>query len=358
MDADSTKTILVTGGLGYIGSHTVVELFSEDYLKSIGLTDKYQIVIIDDCSNSTEKVLERIKMITKIEPKFYHADLLDCQAMEKVFQSEKFYAVIHFAAKKSVAESQKEPLKYYKNNVIGSLNLIELCTKYGVNNFIFSSSVCVYGNRDDAATEEETNLVPINTYGQTKLIVERMLRDVSRTNENFKSILLRYANPVAAHKSGLLGENPTGVPANLFPVVENHVRGKTDKIFVFGNDYNTHDGTPIRDYVHVSDIAQGHVLTLQCFQKDKEHLFKDNCLIYNMGTNSGYSVLDVLNSYMEANKVKINYEITIRRPGDATKSCPNSNKIQNELGWKPTTTLKDMCIDSYNFITKNPDGIV
>jgi UDP-glucose 4-epimerase len=354
---DNRKTILITGGLGYIGSHTVVELLSQDYLDSVGVKDQYEIIILDNLSNASESVLKRIEQITHKKPIFYKEDILDKEKIEKIFSSHQVYAVIHFAGKKSVFESQVYPLVYYENNIVGSLNLIQLCLNYNVNNFIFSSSSCVYGNRDDSATEDDTNLQPINTYGLTKLTVEKILRDVSSTNQNFKSVILRYCNPVAAHKSGLIGENPTGKPANLFPILENHLRGKIDKISVFGNDYDTHDGTPIRDYVHVSDIAKGHVLSLQCFNLGKEELFQKNCVIYNMGTNTGYSVLDVINTYMKSNSIKINYDIAERRSGDATKSCPNSNKIINELGWKPYTTLEEMCIDSYNFIKMNPNGI-
>ena len=357
MENKKTNRILVTGGLGYIGSHTIVELLSEEYLRSVNVEGSYDIVIIDDCSNATEKVLERLEEITKKKVRFYNVDILDVQTLEKVFASENFDTVIHFAGKKSVAESTKQPLLYYKNNVEGSINLIELCVKYNVNNFIFSSSSCVYGNRDDSATEEEKLLQPINTYGMTKLIVEKILIDVSKTNKSFKSVLLRYCNPVAAHKSGLIGENPTGVPANLFPVLENHIRGKTQKLFIFGNDYETRDGTAIRDYVHVSDIAKGHVLALKCFEEEKKDLFKDNCVVYNMGTNTGYSVLEVVQTYMEATSAKINFEFTNRRPGDAPKSCPNSDKIIRELGWRPMTTLREMCLDSYNYITRNPNGI-
>jgi UDP-glucose 4-epimerase len=354
---DYLKTILITGGLGYIGSHTVVELLSLDYLDSVGIKDQYEIIILDNLSNASDSVLDRIEQITQKKPIFYNVDILDKEKMEKIFSSHQVYAVIHFAGKKSVFESQLYPLVYYENNVVGSLNLIQLCLKYNVNNFIFSSSSCVYGNRDDSATEDETNLQPINTYGHTKLIVEKMLKDVSTTNSNFKSVLLRYCNPVAAHKSGLIGENPSGKPANLFPILENHLRGKIEKISVFGNDYNTHDGTPVRDYVHVSDIAKGHVLALQCFNGDKKNLFKNNSVIYNMGTNTGYSVLDVINTYMKSTNLKINYFIAERREGDATKSCPNSNKIIKELGWKPYTTLQEMCSDSFNFIKLNPNGI-
>jgi UDP-glucose 4-epimerase len=356
MEVDK-KIILVTGGLGYIGSHTVVELLSEEYLKADDVKELYEIIIVDDCSNASENILKRLGEITNRKITFYKLDILDTSELEKVFLSHKFHAVIHFAGFKSVEESTRNPLIYYKTNVIGSIGLIELCLKHNVNNFIFSSSSCVYGNRDDSATEDETNLQPINTYGKTKLYVENILKDVSKTNKNFKSVLLRYCNPVAAHKSGLIGENPKGAPANLFPIIEGVVRGKRERLYIFGNDYNTRDGTAIRDYVHVSDIARGHVLALQCFQSEKSNLFKDNTVIYNMGTNTGYSVYEVVKTYMEATGVNIRYDYTSRRSGDAEKSCPNCDKIRNELGWKPLTTLKEMCADSYNFIKINPDGI-
>jgi len=350
-----TKKILVTGGLGYIGSHTVLELLSADNLKQVNVTDGVEVFIIDNLSNSSEKIIGRIEQITGVKIKFQNIDILDKESLESLFSESNFYAVIHFAGKKSVAESQRDPLLYYDTNITGAINLIKLCLKYEVNNFMFSSSSCVYGNRDDSATEDDSNLEPINTYGRTKLVVEKILIDVSKTNKNFKSVILRYCNPVAAHKSSLIGENPTSTPANLFPIIENHVRGLMQKISVFGNDYNTHDGTPIRDYVHVSDIAKGHVLALQCFHNDS--LLMDNHVIFNMGTNNGYSVIDVIKTYMKANEVKINYEFTKRRPGDATKSCPNSNKIIDLLGWKPFTSLEEMCVDSYNFIKLNPKGI-
>jgi UDP-glucose 4-epimerase len=351
------KIILVTGGLGYIGSNTVVELLSEEYLKAVDIKESYEIVLVDDCSNASENILERLENITNRKIAFYKIDILDKPELEKIFASYQFHAVIHFAGLKSVEESTKNPLNYYRTNVIGSIGLIELCLKYNVNNFIFSSSSCVYGNRDDSATEEDTNLQPINTYGKTKLYVENILKDVSRTNKAFKTVLLRYCNPVAAHKSGLIGENPRGTPANLFPIIEGVVRGKREKLFIFGNDYNTRDGTAIRDYVHVSDIARGHVLALQCFQKERNHIFKENSVIFNMGTNTGYSVYEVVKTYMEATGVSIPYEYSSRRAGDAEKSCPNCDKMRNELGWKPLTTLKEMCADSYNFIKINPDGI-
>ena len=353
------KTILVTGGLGYIGSHTVNELYNLSYIQSLNIQNTYEVVIIDNCSNCSLKVLEILEKMTQHKIPFYNVDITDKAAMEEqVFKKHpSIYAVIHFAGKKSVAESQKDPLLYYTNNITGTLNLVELCLKYNVNNFIFSSSACVYGNRNDSCTEEEKILSPINAYGRTKLYIENILIDVSRAHPRFKSVILRYCNPVAAHKSGELGENPLGVPANLFPVIENYVRGKIKKLKIFGNDYDTRDGTCIRDYVHVVDIAQGHIIALNCFNKENEKFFKDSYVIYNMGTNEGYSVKEVFDTYMEANGITIDFEYGDRRPGDAAKALPNCDKIAKELGWKPTTTLKEMCRDSYNFVKRYPNGI-
>ena len=274
--------------------------------------------------------------------------------MEKVFSENNLKFVIHFAGKKSVNESMKIPLNYYRTNVCGSINLIELCLKYKVNNFIFSSSCCVYGNCDYTPAES-ANLDPINVYGRTKLFMEKILIDSATAYADFKCILLRYANPVSAHNSSLIGENPRGVPANLFPVVENHARGMTEKIKIFGNDYNTNDGTAIRDYVHVSDIANGHVLAIDVFKKLEKDGKKYE--IYNMGTDNGYSVLEVITSYIEFTGAKINFEYSDRRQGDAEKAVPDSSKIKRELGWEPKTTLAKMCVDSYNFIKKNPELI-
>lgn len=340
---ENKKTILVTGGLGYIGSHTVVELGA--------LPDKYEVVILDNISNASIKILEKLEKMVSRKLKYYSADLLNTEELEKVFKENEFYAVIHFAAKKSVGESMTNPLLYYKNNVTGTLNLIELCLKYNVNNFIFSSSACVYGNRNDNAKEDESDLRPINPYGKTKLMMETILQDVARANTNFKTVILRYCNPVSAHKSGIIGENPTAAVSNLFPVIENHIRGKSEKIFVFGNDYNTPDGTAIRDYVHVADIAKGHIIALDCFGEKKD-LMKNNTVIYNMGTDNGYSVMDVINTYIKAANANINFEITGRREGDAERSLPDCNKIKKELGWIPLENLETMCKDSYNWVIK------
>jgi len=342
--------ILFTGGLGYIGSHTVCEIY--DFNKKNGTN--YRVTILDNLENCSINILERLKQITGADIKFYNCDILNVQELEKVFSENNFKYLIHFAAKKSVNESTKIPLSYYKTNVSGSINLIELCLKYKVNNFIFSSSCCVYGNCDNIPSEDAI-LNPINTYGRTKLFMEKILIDSSEAYKDFRCILLRYANPVSAHFSGLIGENPKGVPANLFPVVENHVRGLTEKIKIFGNDYKTKDGTAIRDYVHVSDISFGHVLAIDVFKKLENE--GKNYEIFNMGTDNGYSVLEVITTYIELTGAKINYEYAERRKGDAEKAVPDSSKIKKELGWEPKTTLEKMCIDSYNFIKKNPDLI-
>jgi UDP-glucose 4-epimerase len=332
------KVILVAGGFGYIGSHTVVEL----------CTAGYEVVIIDNLYNGNLEYHEPLEKLTGKKIKYYIVDILDKESLEGVFKDNKFYGAVHFAAKKSVGESVKEPLTYYQNNVSGAINLIEMCHKYNVDRFIFSSSACVYGSASNPTEDNETSA--INPYGWTKIMIERVLIDTSNSNKfsdkNFRTIILRYCNPVSAHKTGLIGENPKIAASNLFPVIENHLRGKSEKLFIFGNDYKTHDGTAIRDYVHVSDIAKGHVDALKWFDINKEKNYE----IYNMGTDNGYSVLDVVNTYMKANGITINYEFTERREGDAEKLLPNNGKIKSELGWKAEINLEEMCKDSYNWV--------
>ena len=288
---------------------------------------------------------------------FYKLSIVNKEALEEPFKKHNIYAVIHFAAKKSVNESVEKPLLYYENNVCGTFNLIELCLKYNVNNFIFSSSCTVYGNRDDRPKEDDKMLFPINPYGRTKLFVEHMLKDTAKANKNFKVALLRYCNPVAAHPSGAIGEDPYMKPTNLFPVIQNLIRGTLKELKIFGKDYPTRDGTCIRDYIHVTDIAQGHIIALKLFEKENEKLFTDNCVIYNMGTNIGYSVKEVVEMYEKANGIKLNYTYGERRPGDATIALPDCTKIQKELGWKPLIGLEQMCKDSYNFVMKHPNGL-
>ena len=351
------KTILITGGLGYIGSHTVVELFNKEYLLKNKIKNEYNVVILDDCSTCSEKILPILEQMLDRKIPFYKLSITDKEALEKPFKEHKIYAVIHFAGKKSVSESVENPLFYYENNFCGTFNLIEVCLKYNVNNFIFSSSCTVYGNRDDRPKEDDKMLFPINPYGRTKLFIEHMLKDTAKSNKDFKVALLRYCNPVAAHPSGAIGEDPFLKPTNLFPVIQNLIRGALKEIKIFGKDYPTRDGTCIRDYIHVSDIAQGHIIALNVFEKEYKNLFCDNCVIYNMGTNIGYSVKEVVEAYEKANGIKLNYSYGERRPGDATIALPDCNKIQNELGWKPTIGLEQMCKDSYNFVMKHPNGL-
>ena len=351
------KTILITGGLGYIGSHTVVELFNKEYLLKNKIKNEYDVVILDDCSTCSEKILPILEQMLGRKIPFYKLSIIDKEALEKPFKEHKIYAVIHFAGKKSVAESVENPLLYYENNFCGTFNLIKVCLKYNVNNFIFSSSCTVYGSRDDRPKEDDKMLFPINPYGRTKLFIEHMLKDTAKSNKDFKVVLLRYCNPVAAHPSGAIGEDPFLKPTNLFPVIQNLIRGTLKEIKIFGKDYPTRDGTCIRDYIHVSDISQGHIIALNVFEKENKNLFCDNCVIYNMGTNIGYSVKEVVETYEKANGIKLNYSYGERRPGDATIALPDCSKIQNELGWKPTIGLEQMCKDSYNFVMKHPNGL-
>ena len=351
------KTILVTGGLGYIGSHTVVELFNKEYLKSSGIENEFEVVIIDDCSSCSDKIIPILESMTKHKIIFYKISINDRLSLEIPFKNHNIYAVIHFAGKKSVNESIEKPLFYYENNFIGTFNLIEVCLKYGVNNFIFSSSCTVYGNREDKPKEDEKFLFPINPYGKSKLFIEYMLKDTAKVNKNFKVALLRYCNPVSSHSSGLIGEDPFLNPTNLFPVIQNLIRGSIKELIIFGNDYPTKDGTCIRDYIHVTDIAQGHILVLNLFEKGNEKFFSENCVIYNMGTNKGYSVKEIVEAYEKSNGVKLNYRYGSRRKGDATIALPDCTKISKDLGWTPKIGLEQMCKDSYNFIMKHPKGL-
>ena len=261
------KIILVTGGLGYIGSHTVIELYNKDYLSRNNINNNYKVVIVDDCSTCSKNILTILeKMIGETIP-FYECSICDKNTLEKAFKNHQFYAIIHFAGKKSVEESIDDPLKYYENNFVGTLNLIELCLKYNVNNFIFSSSCTVYGNRDDKPNENDIMLFPINPYGRSKLFIEYMIKDTAKANKNFFAVLLRYCNPVASHPSGEIGEDPLQKPTNLFPVIQNFVRGTIKEITIFGKDYPTKDGTCIRDFIHVTDISRGHIIAINALEK-------------------------------------------------------------------------------------------
>ena len=347
------KIILVTGGLGYIGSHTIVELYNKDYLHLNNIKNNYKVVIVDDCSTCPKKTLPILEKMIEEKISFYECSICDKISLEEIFKKHQFYAIIHFAGKKSVEESVYDPLKYYQNNFVGTLNLIELCLKYNINNFVFSSSCTVYGNRDDRPKENDIMLFPINPYGRSKLFIEHMLKDTAKANKNFKVVLLRYCNPVSSHPSGEIGEDPFQKPTNLFPVIQNLIRGTIKEITIFGKDYPTKDGTCIRDYIHVTDIAQGHIIALTVFEKKNAKLFKENYIIYNMGTNRGYSVKEVVETYEKANDIKLNYKYGNRRKGDAIIALPDCSKIQRELGWSPRIGLEQMCKDSFNYVKKH-----
>ncbi|NBI05498.1 UDP-glucose 4-epimerase GalE [Senegalia massiliensis] len=332
--------VLVTGGAGYIGSHTVVEL----------LNDGYEVVIVDNYSNSKPEVLKRIKELTNKDFDFYEVDLLDRENLEKVFQENEISSVIHFAGLKAVGESVEIPLKYYHNNITGTLILCELMDKYDVKNIVFSSSATVYGMNNESPLTENLPLSTTNPYGSTKLMIEQILRDVYISDKDWSISLLRYFNPIGAHKSGRIGEDPTGIPNNLMPYITQVAVGKREKLSVFGNDYDTHDGTGVRDYIHVVDLAKGHIKALE------KVLNTTGVDAYNLGTGKGYSVLDVVKNFEKATGVKIPYEIKERRAGDIATCFANPEKAKKELDWSSEKTLEDMCRDSWKWQSENPKG--
>ena len=330
-------SILVTGGAGFIGSHTVVELLEEGE----------DIVIVDNFVNSKPEVLDKIKEITKKDFKFYEVDLLDEEKLENVFKENNIEAVIHFAGLKAVGESVKKPLEYYHNNITGTLILLELMKKYDCKKIIFSSSATVYGTPKEVPIKEDFPLSTTNPYGSTKLMIEQILQDVCIADKDFCAILLRYFNPIGAHKCGLIGEEPNGIPNNLMPYINQVALGKLDHLNVFGNDYPTIDGTGVRDYIHVVDLAKGHVKALQKARK------MTGAEAYNLGTGKGYSVLEIVKAFEDANRIKIKYEITPRRPGDIAECYADPSKALKELGWKAEKELDEMCKDAWNFYNKS-----
>lgn len=332
--------ILVTGGTGFIGSHTVLEL----------LHQKVRVTVIDNLSNSKRESLHRVETITGQKAQFHKIDLLDTDALETLFQTNSFDSVIHFAGLKAVGESVENPLAYYKNNVTGTLNLCEAMNKAGVKNIVFSSSATVYGDPQASPIPEESPLKAVNPYGRTKLTIEYILQELHRSDPAWNVVLLRYFNPVGAHMSGEIGEDPNGIPNNLMPFVTQVAMGKLPELKIFGRDYPTHDGTGIRDYIHVCDLASGH---LKAVEKLSEN---PGVKIYNLGTGKGSSVLDVVHAFENANGIKIPYTFTGRRPGDAAICYADPSNANNELGWKTTYSLEDMCRDSWNWQKKNPDG--
>jgi len=332
--------ILVTGGLGYIGSHTVVEL----------LNDNYEVVVIDNLSNSSRDVVDKIKQITGKDIVFYENDVCDNDALEKIFSEHSIEAVMHFAGYKAVGESVREPIMYYENNLVSTLHLCKKMLEHNCYKFIFSSSATVYGDPEVLPITEECKVGgTTNPYGTTKLMIERILADIHIANPKFTPVILRYFNPIGAHPSGLIGENPNGIPNNLMPYIVRVASGELEILSVFGNDYDTPDGTGVRDYIHVVDLAKGHLKALE------KAIKTEGVFYYNLGTGTGYSVLDLVNNYEKVNGVKVPYKIVDRRPGDIAACYADPSKALRELGWKAELGLEDMMRDSYRFIEKQKE---
>ena len=333
------ETILVTGGAGYIGSHTCVEL----------LNSGYDVVVFDNLYNASKESLRRVEKITGKKVKFYEAYLRDKAAMEKIFAENKIDAVIHFAGLKAVGESVQKPLMYYDNNISGTLVLLEVMGKAGCKKIVFSSSATVYGDPERLPIDEECRLSVTNPYGSTKLMLENIMRDLYVADNTWNIILLRYFNPVGAHESGLIGENPRGIPNNLTPYIAQVAGGKLKEINVFGNDYPTPDGTGVRDYIHVVDLAKGHIAALDKVRTSGVH-------VYNLGTGNGYSVLDVIHAFEKACGKKLPYKICPRRAGDIASCYARADKALKELGWKAELGIEEMCASLWKWQTMNPDG--
>lgn len=333
--------ILVTGGAGYIGSHTCVELLN------IGK----EIVIVDNFLNSKPEALERIKKITGKNFKFYEVDLLDKENLNKVFDENKIECVIHFAGLKAVGESVREPLRYYHNNITGTLILCEVMAAHNVKRIVFSSSATVYGSPKTVPIKEDFELHTTNPYGSTKLMIEDIMRDLYVSDNEWSIALLRYFNPIGAHSSGLIGEDPNGIPNNLMPYIAQVAIGKLPILSVYGNDYPTADGTGVRDYIHVVDLAIGHLKAVEKINKDT------GVHTYNLGTGTGYSVLEVINAFEKASGKKVNYKIVARRPGDIAACFADASKARLELGWIAERGIEQMCADSWNFTKNNPQGL-
>lgn len=331
--------ILVTGGNGYIGSHTCAEL----------LNNGYEVVILDNFSNSKRENLSKIKQITGKDFTFYEGNMIDESILDKIFTENKIDAVIDFAAYKAVGESVEKPVEYYTNNVSTVLVLLSTMKKYNVKKLVFSSSATVYGDPEVLPITEDCKTGnTTNPYGTSKLFVEQILKDLYKSDNTFDIAILRYFNPIGAHSSGLIGEEPNGIPANLLPYVSKVASGKLECLSVFGNDYNTKDGTGVRDYIHVVDLAIGHIKALEKLNKEGKGLF-----IYNLATGTGYSVLDIINTFEKVNNVKVNYKIVNRRPGDIAACYSDPTKAKEELGFVATKTLEDMCRDLWNYEKNN-----
>ena len=335
------KNILVTGGTGYIGSHTVVELLNLDY----------NVVIVDNLANSKKIVLDRIKTITGKMPKFYEGDIRDEKILDKIFNENQIDCVINFAGLKAVGESVKMPLEYYNNNIYGALVLLDSMRKHNVFNFVFSSSATVYGDPKVVPVDEESPIGgTTNPYGTTKLYIEQILRDLYKSDNRFNIAILRYFNPIGAHPSGLMGEDPNGIPNNLAPYITQVMVGKRDHLNIFGNDYPTKDGTCIRDYIHVCDLAYGHVCAIKKLEENP------GVVTYNLGTGTGSSVMDVLHAFEKAYGKPIKYEFAPRRAGDVTANYATPNKAYKEIGFKAKYNIDDMARDAWNWQKNNPNG--
>ena len=329
-------TILVTGGTGFIGSHTCVEL----------LDAGYDVVVVDNLSNSKKEVIKKIEKITNKNIHFYENDVCNKEALRKIFKENKIDAIIHFAGYKAVGESVLNPIMYYRNNIDSTLSLIEVANDFNVKKLVFSSSATVYGKPKRLPIKEDFPLSTTNPYGTTKLMIERILKDLYESDNSWSIAILRYFNPIGAHKSGLIGENPNGIPNNLMPYIIKVATGELKCLGIFGNDYDTKDGTGVRDYIHVVDLAYGHV-------KSFEKIIKETGYVcYNLGTGNGYSVLDLVNTFMKVNNVDVKYEIKDRRPGDIDACYADASYAYEKLGWKAEKDINEMCLDSYNYVLK------
>ena len=333
-------SVLVTGGAGFIGSHTVLEL----------LNAGEDVVVIDNHHNSKYEAIERVQNIAKRTVNFYDADLVDLLGIRKIFDEHDFESIIHFAAHKAVGESVSKPLMYYQNNLVSTLNLCELMEEFNVHNLVFSSSCTVYGDPEEVPLLETSPVSAVNPYGRTKLFTESILKDFHKANPSNNVALLRYFNPVGAHKTGMIGEDPNGTPNNLMPYITQVAVGKRAKLSVFGGDYPTHDGTGIRDYIHVVDLAIGHLKALQKLDEGP------GLVTYNLGTGEGYSVLDVVKAFEKVTGKEVPYEIVARRPGDAAEAYADVTKAKEEMGWEAMYGLEDMCEDSWRWQSQNPSG--
>lgn len=333
--------ILVTGGAGFIGSHTCVEL----------LESGYEVIIMDNLCNSKEESVHRIEQITDKKVKFYKTDMLDLDGIAEIFEKNEISAVIHFAGLKAVGESVEKPLEYYHNNITGTINLLRVMKRYGCKTIVFSSSATVYGVTNQAPYTEDMPTSATNPYGYTKVMIEQILKDLTVPDDEWSVAALRYFNPIGAHKSGLIGEDPNGIPNNLVPYIAQVASGRLEKLKVFGNDYDTPDGTGVRDYIHVVDLAKGHISAL------KYALDHKGFTPVNLGTGKGSSVLDVVKAYEKASGKEIPVEITERRAGDIATSYADTSLAKKLLGWEAELDLDDMCRDSWNFTVKNPEGL-